>query len=227
MRKLDDALALIKAKARPDQVEGMARFGISPDRRLGLSVPDMRRIAKTIGRDHRLAQELWSTGIPDARIVAAMIDEPARVTESQMDRWVAGFDSWDVCDQVCMNLFDKSPLAWKKVADWSSRAAEFEKRAAFTLIACLAWHDKSAPDDRFLGLLPLVVAGSTDERNYVKKAVSWALRHIGKRNTRLNKAAVKAAREIATIDSRAARLIAAGAIRELTSDAVRARLAAR
>jgi len=187
----------------------------------------MRRIAKALGRDHRLAQALWSTRIPDARIVAAMIDDPAKVTELQMDRWVAGFDSWDVCDQVCMNLFDKSPLAWKKVTEWSSRAAEFEKRAAFALIACLAWHDKSSPDERFLGMLQLVVAASTDERNYVKKAVSWALRHIGKRNARLHKAAVKAAREIATLDSRSARWIAAGAIRELTSDAVRTRLAAR
>jgi 3-methyladenine DNA glycosylase AlkD len=225
--RLEKVLASLQELAHPDQVAGMERFGMSAEGRLGISMPELRKLAKETGRDHDLAIALWQAGIPEARIVASLLADPLELTENQMEAWVSEFNSWDVCDQVCMNLFDKSPLAWKKVTDWSSRTAEFEKRAAFALIACLAWHDKSSPDERFLGILPLVVAASTDERNYVKKAVSWALRHIGKRNARLHKAAVKAAREIATLDSRAARWIAAGAIRELTSDAVRARLAAR
>jgi 3-methyladenine DNA glycosylase AlkD len=154
-----------------------------------------------------------------------MIDDSKAVTEEQMEAWVKDFDSWDVCDQVCMNLFDKVPLAWKKVRDWSQREEEFVKRAAFALIACLAWHDKKSEDKKFTELLPVIVGGATDERNYVKKAVNWALRHIGKRNLSLNKAALDTAKEIQKIDSKAARWIAADAIRELNSEAVQRRLA--
>jgi 3-methyladenine DNA glycosylase AlkD len=157
-------------------------------------------------------------------MIASMIDIPEDVTDVQMEAWVKDFNSWDVCDQVCMNLFDKTPLAWKKVRDWAGREEEFVKRAAFGLIACLAWHDKDAPDEKFIDLLPVIEAGSTDDRNFVKKAVSWALRHIGKRNIRLNKAALNAARKIQKMDSRASRWIASDAIRELTSDAVKKRL---
>jgi 3-methyladenine DNA glycosylase AlkD len=224
MPSIEEVLHKLQAKARPNQIEGMSKFGMTADRRLGVSVPDMRRIAKEVGKDHKLALALWKTGIPEAKMVASMIDEPEKLTEKQMENWVAGFNSWDVCDQVCMNLFEKSPLAWKKVRDWSKRDEEYVKRAAFALMACLAWHDKAAEDERFIKLLPVIQRCATDERNFVKKAVNWALRNIGKRNKKLNKAAVKTAREIQKIDSKAARWIAADAIRELTSEAVHRRL---
>jgi 3-methyladenine DNA glycosylase AlkD len=226
MASVDEVLGQLRAKARPDQVAGMASYGMAAERRLGVSVPDMRGIAKKVGKDHHLALKLWKTGIPEAMIVASLVGEPDKLTGQQMDEWVKDFNSWDVCDQVCMNLFDKSPLAWKKVNDWSEREEEFVKRAAFALIACLAWHDKSADDERFIQLLPLIKRAATDERNFVKKAVNWALRHIGKRNMPLNRAALEAARDIQRLDSRAARWIAADAIRELESDAVQSRLQA-
>ena len=203
----------------------MARFGINPENTYGVSIPNLRRIAKEAGKGHALAGKLWASGIHEAKILASMIDEPQLVTEEQMEVWVGAFDSWDVCDQVCMNLFDKVPLAWQKISDWSEREEEFVKRAAFTLIACLAWHDKKTTDEKFVGLLPVIVKGATDERNFVRKAVNWALRHIGKRNLNLNKAAIETAEEIRGIDSKAARWIAADAIRELTGEAVQKRLA--
>ncbi|UCH62956.1 MAG: DNA alkylation repair protein [Fidelibacterota bacterium] len=219
-----EILEKLKAQAKPDRVAGMARYGMTAERRLGVSVPDMRKIAKESGKDHQLALELWKSGIPEARILAAMIGEPNKLTEDQMEDWVKDFNSWDVCDQVCMNLFDKTPLAWKKISDWSEREEEFIKRAAFALIACLAWHDKEAKDEEFIELFSVIIQGTTDERNYVKKAVSWALRHIGKRNPKLNRAALKTAREIQRIDSKSARWIASDAIRELESEAVQRRL---
>ncbi len=224
MASAEDILKKLKAKARPDQVEGMARFGMSPEQRMGVKVPDLRKIAKEAGKDHELALELWRTGIPDAQIVAALVGEPERLTEAQMEDWVKDFNSWDVCDQVCMNLFDKSPLAIKKIHDWSGRKEEFVKRAAFALIACVAWHDKEAEDETFNQFFPLIKRGATDGRNFVKKSVSWALRHIGKRNIDLNKAAIKAAEEIKGLDSKAARWIASDALRELRSDNVQRRL---
>jgi 3-methyladenine DNA glycosylase AlkD len=225
MPSVKDALEKLRNKARPDNLDGMAKFGISIEQRLGVSVPDMRKLAKELGKDHELALGLWATGIAEARIVASMVGVPAKLTEEQMEDWVKDFNSWDVCDQVCMNLFDKTPLAWKKVVDWSTREEEFVKRAAFALIACLAWHDKTAEDEKFIELLPVIKQAATDERNFVRKAVNWALRHIGKRNLELNKAALRAAEEIRQIDSRAARWIASDAIRELESEAVRKKLA--
>jgi 3-methyladenine DNA glycosylase AlkD len=219
-----DVLDKLRSKARPDQLSGMARYGMSIDRRLGVSVPDMRKLAKETGKDHLLALELWKTSIAEARIVAALVDEPDKLTEQQMEDWVKDIDSWDVCDQVCMNLFEKTTLAWKKIVDWSEREEEFVKRTAFSLIACLAWHDKTASDEKIMNLLPVIKAGATDERNFVKKAVNWALRTIGKRNLNLNKAALDTAREIQKLDSKAARWVAADAIRELESEAVQARL---
>jgi len=217
----------LKSQARPDQLAGMARYGIKPDGRLGVSVPYMRKLAKEIGRDHGLALELWQTGIAEARIMAALVDEPDKLTEQQMEEWVRDIDSWDVCDQVCLNLFEKSPLAWKKVRDWFEREEEFVKRTAFSLIACLAWHNKTAGDDKFIELLPIIKRGATDERNFVKKAVNWALRTIGKINPNLNRAAITTAREIQKLDSKAARWIAADAIRELESQVVQKRLTKR
>ena len=224
MTTAEDILKKLKEKADPDQLEGMARFGMAVEKRLGVSVPDMRQIAKETGKDHQLALQLWKTGFAEAMMVASMIDIPKEVTEEQMEDWVMGFNSWDVCDQVCMNLFDKTPLAWKKVLDWSEREEEFVKRAAFALIACLAWHDKEAPDETFIQFLPVIQKGSTDERNFVKKAVNWALRHIGKRNSNLNKIAIEAAKEIQKMDSKSAKWIASDAIRELESEAVQKKL---
>lgn len=219
-----EVLERLREKARADRLDGMARYGIVTENRLGVSVPDMRRLAKELGKDHGLALQLWKTGVQEARILAALMDDAHAVTEEQMEEWVKDFNSWDVCDQVCMNLFDKTPHAWKKVRDWSAREEEFVRRAAFSLIACLAWHDKKADDKMFVDLLPVIQDAATDERNYVKKAVSWALRHIGKRNLFLNREALQTARLIQKIDSRAARWIASDAIRELEGEAVQRRL---
>jgi 3-methyladenine DNA glycosylase AlkD len=224
MASVKDVLDKLQSKAQPEQLKGMAKYGMTVEQRLGVSVPDMRKLAKEIGRDHNLALDLWRTGIAEARIVAAMVGDPAKLTEEQMEDWVKGINSWDVCDQVCMNLFEKNQLAWKKIVDWSEREEEFVRRTAFSLIACLAWHDKQASDEKFIELLPVVIRGATDERNFVKKAVNWALRNIGKRNLNLNEAAIDAAKEIKRLDSKAARWVAADAIRELESDAIQSRL---
>ncbi len=224
MTSVEDVLKTLASLSRPDQVEGMARYGMTAEKRLGVSIPALRKLAKTIGKDHALALQLWDTGIPEARILAALIDRPQDVTGEQMDAWVADFNSWDVCDQVCMNLFDKTPQAWEKIVTWSKREEEYVKRAAYALIACLAWHDKTASDEAFLALLPVIKCGATDERNYVKKAVSWALRHIGKRNRRLNEAALATAEELAQLNSRAARWIASDVKKELTGAAVQQKL---
>lgn len=224
MASVEEVIKKLKAKARPDQLEGMARYAIVGEGRLGVSVPEMRKLAKEIGKDHRLALELWETGIPDARIVAGMVGEPEKLTEKQMEDWVKDFDSWDECDQVCMNLFDRSLLVVKKIHDWADREEEFVKRAAFALIASLAIHDKKAEDKKFINLFPVIKDGATDERNFVKKAVNWALRNIGKKNPPLNRAAISLAKEIQRMDSKAARWIANDALRELESDAVQQRL---
>ena len=219
-----EVLDQLQALANPRNVAGMARFGMSAEGRLGVPVPEMRRIAKATGKDHRLALALWRTGIAEARILASMVAVPDALTERQMEAWVRDFDSWDVCDQACMNLFEKTPLARRKILEWSVREEPFVKRAAFALIACIAWHDRGAPDEEFLAWLPVIVRGATDERNFVKKAVSWALRHIGKRNLRLNAAALRTAKALRRLDSKSARWIGADAIRELTAETTRQRI---
>jgi 3-methyladenine DNA glycosylase AlkD len=181
-------------------------------------------MAKTIGKDHKLALGLWKTGIADAKILAAMIDDPEELSEKQMEEWVKAIDSWDVGDQVCMNLFEKSPLAWKKVLDWSMRDEEFVMRTAFGLLACLAWHDKKAEDNKFVNLFHVFHRGALDERNSVKKAVSWALRNIGKRNFALNKAAINEAKKLQSLETKNSRWIASNVIRELESEAIQERL---
>ena len=221
---MENVLKKLKEKSRPDQLEGMAKYGMVREKRLGVSIPDLRKMAKEIGKDHKLSLKLWKTGIQEARILAAMVDLPDEVTEQQMEEWVKDINSWDVCDQVCMNLFEKIPFARKKITEWSRREEEFVKRTAFSMIACLAWHDKQAPDESFIELLPVIKSGAVDERNFVKKAVNWSLRNIGKRNPKLNKAAIKTAKDIQQIDSKAARWIASDAIRELESEAVQKRL---
>jgi 3-methyladenine DNA glycosylase AlkD len=221
---IDDILDMLKSQANPDNVAGMAKFGINPNKTLGVSIPFLRKLAKEIGRDHVAAQELWGSGIHEARILAGFVDDPKLVTEQQMEAWVADFDSWDVCDQVC-GLFDATPFAWHKAVEWTSRSEEFVKRAGFVLMAALAVHDKKAADDRFIAFLPLIARESNDDRNFVRKAVNWALRGIGKRNMALNQAAIQTARDIQALDSKAARWIAADALRELTSETVQARCA--
>ncbi|RLC32791.1 DNA alkylation repair protein, partial [Candidatus Woesebacteria bacterium] len=199
-------------------------FGIKPNKALGISIPNLRKLAKEIGKNHKLALLLWRSGVHEARILAGLIDEVDKVTEKQMDSWIKDFDSWDVCDLVCANLFDKTPFAFKKAIEWTKRKREFEKRAGFALMACLAWHDKKAGDNKFLKFFPAIKRESVDERNYVKKAVNWALRQIGKRNRNLNKEAIKIALLIQNKESKSARWIANDALRELKSEAVQKRL---
>jgi 3-methyladenine DNA glycosylase AlkD len=217
----------LRAKANPRNVEGMARFGINSVNTLGVSLADLKPMAKRIGRDHRLALALWGTGVHEARMLAFLIDDRETLTEAQMDAWAADFDSWDVCDGCCLHLFGDSPLAWKKAVEWSKRDDEYVKRAGYALMAVLAVHDKDAPDSKFLKLLPHIKRGAKDERNYVRKAVNWALRQIGKRNLALNKAAIAAAEYILSISTKSARWIAHDALRELKSEEVQSRLASR
>jgi len=219
----DQIIIRLKSQADPAAVEGMVRYGINPENTLGISIPTLRAMAREIGKDHQLAEELWASGIHEARILASIIDDPHRVTEKQMERWVADFDSWDVCDQVCSNLFDRTTFAYQKAIEWSSGEAEFIKRAGFAMMAALAVHDKRAGDERFEPFFPIIVRQATDERNYVKKAVNWALRNIGKRNRHLNTRTIEIARKIEQIDSKVARWIANDALKELTDDRIQSR----
>jgi len=222
--KYNDIIQKIKSLSDPEAVKGMARFGINPENTYGVSVYTLRDMAKEIGKDHALAQQLWASGIHEARLLASFIDEAGMVTEAQMESWVEDFDSWDVCDQCCSNLFDKTKFAHQKAVAWSEREEEFVKRAGFVMMAALAVHDKKATDEDFSKFLPIIKREAGDSRNFVKKAVNWALRQIGKRNHNLNQMAVKTAEEIQQIDSKSARWIAADAIRELTGEKVRNRL---
>ena len=222
--KYNDIIQKIKSLSNPEAVKGMARFGINPENTYGVSIPNLREMAKETGKDHALAQQLWVSGIHEARLLASFIDEAGMVTGAQMESWVRDFDSWDVCDQCCSSLFDKTKFAHQKAVEWSEREEEFVKRAGFTLMATLSVHDKKATDEVFASFLPLIKREADDSRNFVKKSVNWALRQIGKRNRNLNQMAVKAAEEIQRIDSKSARWIAADAIRELTSEKVQKRL---
>jgi 3-methyladenine DNA glycosylase AlkD len=218
-------LRRLKAMGDRSRVEGMARYGITPRRPLGVTVTELRGLARRLGRDHDLAASLWESGYHEARILATMVDEPARVTRTQMDAWAREFDSWDLCDQACGNLFDRTPFALEMAERWAAREHEFVKRAGFALMAWAAVHRKDLADETFEALLPLTVEHATDDRPYVKKGVNWALRQIGKRSLRLNRAAIRTARRIGRIDAPAARWIAADALRELESPAVAERLA--
>jgi 3-methyladenine DNA glycosylase AlkD len=210
-----DIVAALRAYADPKNVAGMARYGISTNGTLGVPMPVIRGLARQAGRSHSLAAELWASGIHEARILATIVDEPARVTRRQMNRWARDFDSWDVCDQACQNLFRYTPFAWTMAAGWAGARREFVRRAAFALMAGLAVKAKDAPDEDFEALLRLIAAAATDERNLVKKAVNWALRAIGKRNPQLRRTAIATAENIRSLDSPAARWIAADALREL------------
>ncbi|MCJ7751614.1 MAG: DNA alkylation repair protein [Armatimonadetes bacterium] len=220
-------LQTLKSHYKPENIAGMARFGIVAKKAYGVPAPALRKLARQIGKDHALAQRLWASGIYDARLLAALIDDPTQVTEEQMESWVADFDNWAVCDGVCLHLFDRTPFAYPKAVEWSAREEEFVKRAGFALMAVLAVHDTKAPDAAFVRFLPIIERESDDDRNFVKKAVNWALRQIGKRNLALNGKAIAAAERIHKKDSRPARWIAADALRELRSEAVQKRLLAK
>ena len=240
-----EILKKLKFLASPKNVAGMAHFGIMPKAKvLGVPMPALRKIAKEIGKNsafakaslfadasrdksadkHILAQKLWQSGIHEAKILASMIEELDKVDSAQMDKWVADFDSWDVCDQVCLNLFFNHPLALKKCAQWSKNKEEFVRRAGFALMAVVAFKNKQVKNNDFIKFFPLIKKYATDERNYVRKAVNWALRQIGKRNLVLNKTAIACAEEIRKIDNKAACWIAADALRELKGEAVSSRL---
>lgn len=205
-------------------MEGMARFGIRAVKVFGVSKPKLDALAGKIGRNHELALELWATGIHDAKILAGMIDEPAKVTPAQMEKWVRDFDNWDTCDGTCCHLFVFAARAWEKAIVWTRRREEFQRRAGFALAAYLAYRDKSAKDSKFVSFLKIIEREAEDERNFVRKAVNWALRNIGKRNVKLNRAAIATGERLRKRESRTARWIAADALRELRSEAVQARL---
>ena len=219
-----EILEKLKSLSDPEAIAGMARFGINPENTYGISIPNLRKIAKQIGKDHMLAEQLWLSGIHEARILACMIDDPKMVTEEQLERWAKDFDSWDVCDQCCGKLFDKTRFSYEKAIEWSRRSEEFVKRAGFVLMTQLAVHDKKSDDSQFEQFFPIIKREATDGRNFVKKAVNWALRQIGKRNRNLNKAAIEVTKEIGQIDSKPAKWIAADALRELTSEAIQRKL---
>jgi len=228
--KKEEILKELNSMANPKNVAGMNRFGITPKTKvLGISLYVLRPMAKEIKKEvkdcHKLALELWKTGIHEARLLAVFIEEPEKVTEKQMEAWVKDFDSWDICDQATCSLFDQTPLAFKKAIEWSKREKEFEKRAGFALMAGLSVHDKKAADKKFYPFFISIKKESVDERNYVKKAVNWALRNIGKfRNQNLYNLAVETANELKKMDSKSAKWIASDALRELESEKILKRL---
>jgi 3-methyladenine DNA glycosylase AlkD len=211
----DDIVEELRGLGCEANRDGMARFGINVGNAFGVSVTNIRKLGKRFTGDHELARDLWDTGWHECRILASIIDDPAQVTPAQMDQWVSDFDSWDLCDQCCGNLFDKTPFAWKKAIEWSRSELEFTKRAGFAMMAALARHNKSAADRKFLPLLRIIEKRSDDNRNFVRKAVNWALREIGKRNPALREEAIATAERILARDTPAARWIARDALREL------------
>ncbi|MFH1695997.1 MAG: DNA alkylation repair protein, partial [Candidatus Micrarchaeota archaeon] len=206
--KIKEILKELKNKGSEKNKQGMKRFGINVETAFGTNVYLTRKIAKKYKKEHSLALELWKTNIHEARMLAGFIDDPKKVSEQQMELWVKDFNSWDLCDQVCSNLFDKTAFAWKKAVEWTERKKEFEKRAGFVLMCALAVHDKKAKDKEFEKFFSLIKKHSVDERNFVKKAVNWALRQIGKRNKKLNRKCISLAKEIKKIDSKSAKWIA-------------------
>lgn len=225
--RLQEVVAQLRTQGSERNRKGMAHYGINTRNALGVSMPKLRAIAKTIGKDHDLAAQLWNTGIHEARILAVLVEDPEAATVAQMEAWLAVVDSWDLCDLFCNNLLRKLPWAHQKVLEWSQRPEEFVKRAAFSLMAALAVHDKHADDKLFVEYLFHIRQQATDARNYVKKAVNWALRQIGKRNMTLNQMAISVAHEIAHHDLPAARWIASDALRELRSPAIQKRMKVR
>ena len=214
----------LEKMANPEAAKGMESYGITNMKVLGVKVPDLRKIARELGKNHELAMKLWAENIRETRIIASIVDEPELVTEEQMDCWAEEFTNWEVCDQCCMNLFEKTPYAYKKCYEWSSSDGEFVKRAGFVMMARMAVSDKKADNDCFIPFFAIIRKEAHDKRNMVKKAINWALRQIGKRNLTLNKLAIETAEEIKAMDSPASRWVASDAIRELAGEAVQERL---
>jgi len=225
--KFRQILDELHSLANPDAIAGMERFGITPGQTFGIKIPELRRIARAHRKNHALALRLWAYDSRETRILAGMIDDPTQLTEDQMETWTASFDYWEICDQCCMNLFEKALFAYRKAVEYSRRSEEFFRRTGFVLMARLAVSDKKAADEAFEPFLPLIKAGASDERNLVKKAVNWALRQIGKRNRTLYTKCIDLAEEIALMESKSARWIAADALRELKSRPIRDRLGIR
>jgi len=221
---LEEVMEELNKLSDPEAIKGMTRFGISSENNLGISVHVLRKMAKDLGKDHPLALELWGTGIHDARMLACLLSDPDAVTEEQMESWVMDFNSWDVCDVCCNHLFRSTSYAYRKAYGWAARDEVFVKRAGFVLMACLSVHDKAADDTTISEFFPVIVRESGDERNYVKKAVNWALRQIGKRNLELNRRAINVAQEIERSGTQSGRWIARDALQELTSDKIQERL---
>jgi 3-methyladenine DNA glycosylase AlkD len=224
-KMVQESLSTLERMSTRRDRENLARFGINAPKAFGVSMANVQKLAKRLGRSHELAAALWDTGWYEARLLTSFVDEPARVTSAQMDRWCRDFDNWGLCDTVCFHLFDRTPHAWTKVTQWSGKRDEFVKRAAFALIAGLALHDKQATDGQFIKSLALVERAAPDDRNFVKKGVSWALRVVGRRNQALNDAALGSSRRLAASSEPAARWIGKAAVKELTSPFVRRQLA--
>lgn len=222
--KYEDIIIYLEAQADLEAVKGMAKVAITGQSVYGVSLPVLRALAKKIEKDHELALRLWQNNNRETRILAPMIENPKQVTDEQMESWILDFDSWEVCDQCCMNLLEKLPSIYLKAMEWAKREEEFVKRTGFVLMARLAVSDKKAGDDLFNEFFPYIKKGALDERNFVKKAVNWALRQIGKRNLSLNKKAIAVAEELSTSSQKSARWVAADALRELKSPAVKDRL---
>ncbi|MCU1312239.1 MAG: hypothetical protein JWO20_3364 [Candidatus Angelobacter sp.] len=223
----DEVLTWLKRRGTKRTIQAMARYGIPSDGAVGVPIGTLLTLSKRLGKDHTLAMALWQSGCYEARLLAAMIDDPRRVMPRQMNTWAASFDSWAVCDTVCFHLFSRTPFAWEKARQWSASPHEFVKRSGFALMASLVLRDKAAPAKQFLALLPLIERGAQDERNFVKKSVNWALRTIGKRDPVLNVAALKLAKRLALSENASCRWVGKDAARELASPKVRSRLASR
>jgi len=223
----DEVLAWLEKKGTRSTVEGMARYGIVAKHAFGVTMGTLKTLAKQLGTDHALSVALWDTGWYEARLLAALVGDPQRVTRRQMDAWARGFENWADCDTVCFKLWDRTPFAWEKVNQWATSPREFVKRGAFALMACLALHDKAASDAQFLDLLPLIEEGAQDDRNFVKKGVSWALRSVGRRNSVLNASAIAVAKRLSQSREAAPRWVGKDAMRELVSPKVREQLARR
>jgi 3-methyladenine DNA glycosylase AlkD len=225
--EVEAVLAELKRMSSAKVRDGLARYGIPSDKALGIGVGDIQKYGKRLGRDQALAEALWQTDVYEARLLASFVGEADKLTPAIMNRWCRDFDNWGVVDTVCFKLFDQSPHAWKLIEPWAKMKGEFQCRAGFVLLACVAAHSDDVPDGQFLHYLPLIERGATDERNFVKKGVSWALRMVGRQSPGLNEAAVDLARRLAGSESPAARWIGRGAVKELTSPAVRKKLAGR
>lgn len=222
--RVREALAWLERKGTRAQRDGLARYGITAPRAFGVKMAAIQQLARQLGRDHDLALALWDTGWYEARLLTAYVDEPERVTSAQMDRWVRAFDNWAVCDTLCFSLWDRTPLAWKKIEQWRARREEFVKRASFALLASVALHDKQAADAPFVKSLKWIAAAADDERNFVKKGVSWALRSVGHRGPALHRAAMATAHALAASEDASARWVGKDALRDLGREAVKSKV---